>query len=210
MNRMSKIERYCEEHTSIPGKALRDLERKTYLTTLAPQMISGHLQGRFLSMISHLLRPKSILEIGTFTGYSSICLAEGLAPGGRVHTIEVNPEYETISRTAAEDAGVANRIIFHLGDALEIIPDLKIEFDLVFIDAAKISYKEYFELIFSKIVKGGFILVDNLLWGGKVLTETDDAETNALKAFADQMQNDDRLENILLPLRDGLMICRKI
>ncbi|NND31773.1 MAG: methyltransferase domain-containing protein [Saprospiraceae bacterium] len=208
--RKGSLKRYCKEHTSLPGRALQDLERKTHLTTLAPQMISGHIQGRFLSMISHLLRPKNVLEIGTFTGYSAICLAEGLASDGRVHTIEVNPEYATMSLHAAQDAGFQDKIVFYLGDALELIPKLEIDFDLVFIDAAKMSYQDYFELIFTKVIKGGFILMDNLLWGGKVITDANDAETNALRTFAHQIQNDARLENILLPIRDGLMICRKV
>ena len=206
----SNIEAYCERHTSAPGLVLQELERKTYLTTLAPHMVSGHLQGRLLSMISHLLRPSSILEIGTFTGYSAICLAEGLSPGGKLHTIEVNPEFQTLSRHYAEAAGFADRINFYIGDAVELIPTFDFTFDLVFIDAAKISYQQYFDLIIDKMEIGGVILADNLLWSGKVVTEASDQDTNAIRSFAENMHNDVRLENILLPVRDGLMICRKI
>jgi predicted O-methyltransferase YrrM len=208
-NTEKSIQQYCLEHTSPPSLALLDLERQTYLKTLAPQMISGYYQGRLLSMVSQMIRPKSILEIGTFTGYSAICLAEGLQDGGRLHTIEVNPEYQSLSHQYFAKAGVSNKIEQYLGDALSIIPQLNLTFDLVFIDASKVSYPVYFDLIFEKISHGGFILADNMLWSGKVLEDDADPETKALRNFAKSLQEDIRLENILLPIRDGLMICRK-
>ena len=208
--KLKTIEQYCREHTSPPSSILQELERQTYLKTLAPQMISGYFQGRLLSMVSQMIRPKNILEIGTFTGYSAICLAEGLVPGGRLHTIEVNPEYQSLSQKYFAAAAPGNTIQQHLGDALTIIPTLNHLFDLVFIDASKVSYPLYFDLIFEKTSTGGFILADNMLWSGKVLGGDDDAETDALRNFARSLQDDVRLENILLPIRDGLMICRKI
>ncbi|MBK8506975.1 MAG: class I SAM-dependent methyltransferase [Saprospiraceae bacterium] len=203
------IQQYCQDHTSPPSLILQDLERQTYLKTLAPQMISGYFQGRLLSMLSQMIRPKTILEIGTFTGYSAICLAEGLLPNGKLHTIEVNPEYHSLSQQYFVKAVLSNMIEQYLGDALTIIPRLNLTFDLVFIDASKVSYPLYFDLIFEKTSGGGYILVDNMLWSGKVLEDDDDPETNALRNFAKKLQDDTRLENILLPIRDGLMICRK-
>lgn len=207
--KQNNLQQYCLEHTSPPSLILQDLERQTYLKTLAPQMISGYFQGRLLSMLSKMIRPDTILEIGTFTGYSAMCLAEGLLPGGKLHTIEVNPEYQSLSRQYFAEAGFDDRIQQYLGDALSIIPKLDLTFDLVFIDASKVSYPIYFDIIFEKTRAGGFILADNMLWSGKVLKEDDDDETTALRNFAKILQDDDRLENILLPIRDGLMICRK-
>jgi caffeoyl-CoA O-methyltransferase len=204
------ILRYCEAHTSPPSDILQELERQTYLRTLAPQMISGYYQGRLLSMISQMVRPKRILEIGTFTGYSALCLAEGLTEDGLLHTIEINPEYEKMATDYISKSGYQTKIRLHVGDALEIIPRLEEKFDLVFIDAAKISYPFYFELIIDKIVSGGFILADNLLWGSKVLRPDTDADTVALRNFARSIQEDPRLQNILIPIRDGLMLCRRI
>ena len=208
-NTQKSIQQYCQEHTSPPSLILQDLERQTYLKTLAPQMISGYFQGRLLSMVSQMIRPKTILEIGTFTGYSAICLAEGLPPDGKLHTIEVNPEYQSLSHQYFTEAGLSNKIEQYLGDALTIVPQLNLTFDLVFIDASKVSYPIYFDLIFEKITSGGYILVDNMLWSGKVLEDDDDPETATLRDFAKSLQDDSRIENILLPIRDGLMICRK-
>jgi len=177
--------------------------------TLSPQMVSGHLQGRFLSMVSKMVKPSSILEIGSFTGYSAICLAEGLAPGGTLHTIEINPEYESLIRKHILAAGFQDQIVLHIADALELLPDLNLEFDLLFIDASKLAYQQYYDLVFDKIRSGGYILIDNLLWSGKVLGKDEDKGTHALRAFAENIQNDERVENLLMPLRDGLMICRK-
>lgn len=204
------ILRYCEAHTSPPPEILEELERQTYLRTLTPQMISGYYQGRLLSMISQMVRPKRILEIGTFTGYSALCLAEGLTEDGLLHTIEINPEYEKMAMDYISKSGYQRMIRLHVGDALEIIPRLEDKFDLVFIDAAKISYPFYFELIMDKIVSGGFILADNLLWDGKVLRPDSDPDTVTLRNFARSIQEDPRLQNILIPIRDGLMLCRRI
>ncbi len=204
------ILRYCEAHTSPPSDILQELERQTYLRALAPQMISGYYQGRLLSMISQMVRPKRILEIGTFTGYSALCLAEGLTEDGLLYTIEINPEYEKMAMDYISKSGYQAKIRLHVGDALEIIPRLEDKFDLVFIDAAKISYPFYFELIMDKIESGGFILADNLLWSGKVLRPETDADTVTLRNFAKDIQEDPRLQNILIPIRDGLMLCRRI
>lgn len=204
------ILRYCEAHTSPPSDILQELERQTYLRALAPQMISGYYQGRLLSMISQMVRPKRILEIGTFTGYSALCLAEGLTEDGLLYTIEINPEYEKMAMDYISKSGYQAKIRLHVGDALEIIPRLEDKFDLVFIDAAKISYPFYFELIMDKIESGGFILADNLLWSGKVLRPETDADTVTLRNFARSIQEDPRLQNILIPIRDGLMLCRRI
>ncbi len=200
---------YCEAYTSMPSEALQRLDRKTHLQTLAPQMISGAYQGRLLSMISHMIAPMVVLEIGTFTGYSAICLAEGLAHSGKVHTIDINPEYNNLVKKSVKDAGMEDRIQCYHGDALEIIPGLDLIFDLVFIDASKLHYQQYFDLIIDKVRKGGFILSDNMLWDLKVLTDDDDPNTLALKDFAHSLHHNESIENVLLPVRDGLMICRK-
>ncbi len=207
--RRKAIESYCEQHSSPASDVLQDLERETHLKTMAPQMISGHLQGRFLSMMSKMIQPERILEIGTFTGYSAICLAEGLVPGGSIHTVEINPEHESIIRKHILAAGLQDKIILHIADALELMPILNLEFDLVFIDASKLAYQRYFDLVFDRTRAGGYILVDNLLWRGKVVKDDDDRGTVALRTFAENIQNDERVENLLLPLRDGLMLCRK-
>lgn len=204
-----KIDQYCQEHTSPPSQTLLELERQTHLKTLAPQMVSGYFQGRMLSMISHMVGPHRILEIGTFTGYSAICLAEGLKTGGILHTIEVNPEYRSIIEEYINKSGNEDKIRLHIGDALEIIPGLDENFQLVFIDAAKFSYPDFFNMVFNKISQGGYILLDNMLWSGKVVKDENDLDTVTLRDFAGTLQNDQRLENILLPIRDGLMICRK-
>lgn len=206
---IDKIDLYCEAHTSAPSSVLQDLERETHLKTLAPQMVSGYFQGRLLSMISHMVRPKYILEVGTFTGYSAICLAEGLQENGVLHTIEVNPEYQNIIEKYFHKSGYRDKIRLFIGDGLEIIPTLPHLYDLVFIDAAKFSYPRFFDLIFEKVPPGGYILLDNMLWSGKVVQDDQDSDTATLRNFAGVLQNDIRLQNILLPVRDGLMICRK-
>lgn len=204
------IDLYCKTQTSPPSSVLMDLERQTHLKTMAPQMVSGYLQGRLLSMLSHMIKPQYILEIGTFTGYSAICLAEGLIENGCLHTIEINPEYQSMINEYIERSGNKDRITLYLGDALEIIPTLNYAYDMVFIDATKVSYPAFFDLIFSKTNEGGYILLDNMLWSGKVIREDSDLETVTLRDFAGRLKDDLRLENILLPVRDGLMICRKI
>ena len=201
---------YAIAHTSLPSPSLQQLERETHLKTIAPQMISGHFQGRFLSMISHLVQPKFVLEIGAFTGYSAQCLAEGLQPDGQIFTIEINQEYDHIIKPNLEKAGLQDVIHVLFGDALEMIPKLDYLFDLVFIDAAKIYYHDYYNLVIDKVRSNGLIIADNVLWGGKVLQDPKDEDTFSLHRFNKSVLADDRVENLLLPIRDGLMICRKI
>jgi len=201
---------YCEAHTNRPSDALEVIERDTHLKTVAPQMISGHLQGRFLSLISKLIKPKQILEIGTFTGYSAICMAEGLQPGGMIHTIESNLELKSLLNSHLELSGHSDRIRVHYGEALQIIAQLEGPFDLVFIDASKTEYIQYYELVLPKVSFGGIIIADNALWSGKVIQDDKDEETIAIDAFNKMVLSDERVENVLLPIRDGLMVARKI
>lgn len=201
---------YCAAHTTAPGPVLDALERQTWLKTLSPQMLSGPYQGVLLRFISQMIRPRRILEIGAFTGYSSICLAEGLAPDGILHTIEVNDELAHLILYHVELAGLKNRIQLHLGDAAVVIPDLRENFDLIFLDAGKLDYNTHYELCLPKLNAGGFILIDNVLWDGKVAGgDIKDETAVALRAFNDKIHHDDRVENLLLNLRDGLMIVRK-
>ncbi len=201
---------YTEAHTSPPTPLLQQLYRETNLKVVRPRNISDHLQGTFLRMISNMIRPKSILEVGTYTGYSAICLAEGLAEGGILHTIEINEELEDIQQKYFEAAGLQDKIKAHVGNALDIIPQLKETFDLVFIDADKANYPQYFEMILGKLQKGGFIIADNVLWNGKVLDKTaKDKYTMGVKTFNQLVQNDERVENVLLTVKDGMMLVRK-
>lgn len=206
-----KIENYSEEHSSNHSAILNELYRETHLKVMHPRMLSGQQQGRFLSMLSHMIRPKAILEIGTYTGYSAICLAEGLSKEGKIHTLELDPELEKIANKYFKKAGVEKQIIQYFGDALEIIPSLDILFDLVFIDADKNNYANYYRLIFDKVRSGGYILVDNVLWSGKVIEalKKGDKDTPGIIEFNTLVQQDERVENVLLPLRDGLMLIRK-
>lgn len=206
------LQQYITQHTSPETELLHKLNRETHLHVLKPRMLSGHIQGRFLAMISHMIKPKQILEIGTYTGYSALCLAEGLAPAGLLHTIDVNEELEEMVRKYFREAGLENKIQYYIGNALDIIPRLKNEFDLVFIDADKINNARYYDLVLAKVVPGGFILVDNVLWSGKVVetAKKNDADTQSVLDFNQKIQADERIENILLPLRDGLMLIRKL
>jgi predicted O-methyltransferase YrrM len=210
MSNFDKINEYCEVHTTPASAVLKELERVTHMKTLAPQMLSGHLQGSFLRFISSILQPAAILEIGTFTGYSAICLAEGLAEGGVLHTIDPNPEIKHISDAFFEKAGLSDKIVAHLGKAEDIIPKLDLLFDLVFIDAGKLEYGLFYDLVIDKVRKGGIILADNTLWSGKVLLPEKDADTQAIDDFNKKIQNDNRVENLLMPIRDGLMMIRKL
>lgn len=207
-----KIENYALKHTSPEPEILSKLSRETNAKILFPRMLSGHLQGRFLSLLSHLIQPENILEIGTYTGYSCICLSEGLHKNGIIHTIEINEELETLLRRYFKEARIEKKVKLHIGNALEIIPKIKAKFDLVFIDADKENYSNYYDLVFPKLKNGGIIIADNVLWSGKVLhkTENQDDDTKALVRFSNKIQQDERVENILLPVRDGLMIARKI
>ncbi|MCR4680330.1 MAG: O-methyltransferase [Bacteroidales bacterium] len=205
------IEAYCEAHTSPESKLLHDLNRRTNLETVNPRMLSDQLQGQFLAFISKMMRPKHILEIGTFTGYSALCLAEGLAEQGELHTIEINVEYEDRIREYLSQSPLGNHITLHIGDALEVVPSLKKEWDLVFIDADKEDYRDYYDVVFPRVRQGGIILADNVLWNGKV-TQTvagGDRDTRAIMEFDDYVQQDGRVRNLLLPFRDGIMMIEK-
>ena len=205
-----KIEKYAENNSTPESDVLAQLNRETHLKVLKPRMLSGHLQGRMLSMFSKLLKPKRILEIGTYTGYSAICLAEGLDSDGVLHTIDVNEEIESIAKKYWQEAGVEDQIAFHCGVASEIIPQLNEKFDLVFIDADKSSYPAYFDMVIGSVRPGGLIIADNVLWSGKVVepVKENDTDTKALLEYAKKVQNDSRVENILLPIRDGLYVSR--
>jgi predicted O-methyltransferase YrrM len=204
------IDLYCEKHTSSESDLLALLNRETHAKILQARMLSGHFQGRFLSMISKIFRPKNILEIGTYTGYSALCLAEGLPQDGKLITIDVNEELEDFVRDFFAQSAFAQQIDFRIANALELIPKLTETFDLVFIDADKRNYSNYYDLIFDKVPSGGIILADNVLWDGKVsLEKHQDKDTQILRAFNEKVMSDDRVENILLPIRDGLMCIRK-
>ena len=207
-----KIEQYVRNHTQKENFVLAELNRETWAKVLIPRMLSGHLQGRALSMFSKMIKPKYILEIGTYTGYSAICLSEGLKKGGKLHTIDINEELKLMSSIYFKKAGISKNIIQHVGDALKIIPNIKDDFDLVFIDADKENYSNYFKIVIEKIPIGGFIIADNVLWSGKVVEDVNekDQETRAIKEFNNLIQTSERVENILMPIRDGLMICQKI
>ena len=204
-----KINDYAEAHTSPDSDLLIALERETHLKTLSPRMLSGHLQGRFLSLISHLMQPKRVLEIGTFTGYSALCLAEGLADDGILYALEANDELEYLIKQSVEKSPSPYKIKLLIGNALEIIPNLNETFDLVFIDAGKRDYPRYFDLVIDKVRSGGLIIADNILWSGKVVEDKKDVDTQIIDTFNKKIHADERVENILLPLRDGLMMARK-
>jgi predicted O-methyltransferase YrrM len=207
-----ELDAYVTAHTEPEPAHLRELNRETYLKVLQPRMLSGHLQGRVLSMLTHLIRPNNILEIGTYTGYSAICMAEGLSENGHIHTIDINEELQPIVQKYIHLTGNADRITIHIGDAMEIIPSLNIAFDMVFIDADKTNYLNYYHLIFDRLPIGAVIIADNVLWSGKVLDLTEveeDPDTAALVAFNTWVTNDKRVENVLLTIRDGLMVIRK-
>jgi caffeoyl-CoA O-methyltransferase len=203
---------YIESHTSPEPEALKLLNRETNAKVLMPRMLSGHLQGRALSMLSHMIKPKRILEIGTYTGYSAICLAEGLDENGMVHTIDINEELSELVNKYILLARMSDKITVYTGDAVRIIPTIEEVFDLVFIDADKINYSIYFDLVFEKVRKGGFIITDNVLWSGKVLEDYHelDEDTRAIVDFNKKIHEDPRVENVLLPVRDGLMVARKL
>lgn len=203
------LQKYSEQHTAPESDVLQLINRDTYLNLLMPRMLSGHLQGRVLSMISHLLKPRIILEIGTFTAYSAICLAEGLAPGGKLITIEKNEELADRIKKNIGAAGMSDRIELVIGNAEEAILKLNYDFDLVFIDADKERYSKYFDLVIDKVRPGGLILADNVLWSGKVLDSNPDKDTRAITEFNKKVHTDPRVENVLLPIRDGIMLMRK-
>lgn len=207
-----EIEQYSQEHTQKETEVLYNLNRETHLKVLIPRMLSGHIQGRILSMFSHMLKPKNVLEIGTYTGYSAICFAEGMQPDGKLVTIDINNELETMATSYFEKSGYGNQIDMRVGNAIDIIPTLDMKFDLVFIDADKHNYSNYYDLVIDKVNQGGFIIADNVLWSGKVLTDevNTDTDTKALDEYNKKINSDPRVENMLMPVRDGLMVARKL
>lgn len=206
------LDQYILNHITPEDDFLRELDRETNLKVLRSRMLSGHLQGQILRMISCMIKPKTVLEIGTFTGYSAICLAKGLAEGGKLHTIELDDELEYISKKYIQKSGMSDRIQQHIGDARQIIPEIDESFDLVFIDADKREYCDYYKLVFDRIPVGGFLLADNILWDGKVVDPeaADEEQTRGILDFNDLVQNDSRVSNVILPVRDGIMLIQKI
>lgn len=204
------LEKYIVNNSQNEPPILTELTRETHLKVVRPRMITGHYQGRVLSLLSKIIAPKHILEVGTYTGYSAICLAEGLQQGGTLHTIDINEELSPIQQKYFDQSGYKNQIIQHLGDAIERIPSFDIVFDLVFIDAEKTQYDAYFEAAIQKCGPGSIILSDNVLWSGKVVEplEANDKATEALLAYNEKLANDTRVETVLLPIRDGLTLCR--
>lgn len=200
---------YAENFTSDESDVLRELRLHCEAHYDDKSMLSGFVQGRLLSMVSHMVRPKAVLEIGTYLGYSALCFAEGLADGGKVMTLDIQEDTNRVARSFVEKSAFADRIEFHLGFATEIIPTLDEIFDLVFIDADKPNYSNYYDLVFDKVRQGGFIIADNVLWSGKVLEIEKDENTQALHEYNEKVLADERVENILLPIRDGLMVARK-
>jgi predicted O-methyltransferase YrrM len=207
---LSDINAYCEEHSTVFDPVLSEIERATFLRTLAPRMLSGQLQGSLLTMISKIKQPANILEVGTFTGYSAICLAKGLAPSGKLITIEYDPENAFIVAEFIKMSGLGDSIQLMIGDAKNIIPELDQVFDLVFIDADKEAYSLYFDLIIDKCSPGALILADNVLWSGKILNEKKDKKTKLIDDFNKKVLEDQRVENVILPIRDGINLIRKI
>lgn len=207
-----ELEDYILSHIDKEGESLHKLDRETHLFHLRPRMCSGHLQGRLLKMIVRMIRPKNILELGTFTGYSALSMAEGMEGDGELHTVEIDDELEDFIREHLEKSPYADRIHLHIGDALEIVPQLGLTFDLVFIDADKRRYDDYYNMVFDHVAHGGFILADNTLWDGKVVDygKKLDAQTAGILRFNDLVAADPRVEKVILPLRDGLTIIRKI
>lgn len=207
-----EIEAYAEQFTTPESPLLRDLNRFTHANVLQPRMLAGHFQGRVIAMLSKMIKPKSVLEVGTYTGYSALCWAEGVSAGGHVHTIEVDDELEPKIRAFLKRSEYSSAITLHLGEALQVIPSLPGDFDVVYLDADKVNYLNYFDLVIDRIPVGGYLIADNVLWSGKViLPEQDmDADTKALLDYARKVHQDDRLENVLLPIRDGLLIAQKI
>lgn len=207
---LKKLTKYCGDHTSQMDEIRLDLERETNLKTLAPQMMTGRYQGKILELISYMVQANRILEIGTFTGYSAICLAQGLHPSGTLTTIESNYELESIIKKYIGKANLDNKIELIIGNAIEIIPKLDFEYDLVYIDAGKQEYPIYFDLVMPKVRKNGFIIVDNVLWYGKVVQAEMDAETKIIDDFNKKISADPRVECTILPIRDGISLIRKI
>ena len=205
-----ELENYAAQHTEDEPLLLQELNKRTHLNVLQPRMISGHFQGRFLSLLSKMVQPRTILEIGTYTGYATLCLAEGLRPDGVLYTIDIKEELTDLQREFFDRSGYGSQIVQHLGKAADIIPALDTTFDLVFIDADKQNYAHYFDLVIEKMNRGGIILSDNVLWSGKVVEEVkhNDKHTQALMAYNQKIKDDPRVETVLLPIRDGITLSR--
>ena len=207
-----ELEDYAALHSANEPELLKTLNKETHQKILQPRMLSGHFQGRVLSLLSKLVNPRHILEIGTYTGYATLCMAEGLQKDGTIDTLDNNEELFDFQRKYFDMSPYGKQIFQHLGNALDIIPTLNKKFDLVFIDADKINYANYYDLVIDKVRSGGFIIADNVLWSGKVLEKYRkklDKDTEALLAFNQKVQQDERVENVLLPIRDGLLVIRK-
>ena len=204
------LEDYIQDHSEDEPLVLQELTRETHLKVVRPRMITGHFQGRVLSMLSKIIQPKYILEIGTYTGYSAICMAEGMPAKGQLHTIDINEELTDLQRKYFDKSGYGHQIVQHTGDALEIIPNLDIKFDLVFIDAEKTEYPEYYTAVLKKTGSGSIILSDNVLWSGKVVEPLDkkDQATKILLEYNQMLKDDPRVKTVLLPIRDGLTLSR--
>ncbi len=207
-----ELDNYVCEHTDKETDLLYELNRKTHLEILKPRMLSGHFQGRVLSLFSKMIQPKRILEIGTYTGYSALCLAEGLQIDGKLYTIDVNEELEQFAKHFFDKSEFKNQIIQLIGDAKDIIPSIDEQFDIVFIDADKKSYVDYYDMVFPMVKVGGYIMADNVLWSGKITEDYDktDKDTRKLMDFNNKVHADSRVENVLFPIRDGIMIARKV
>ena len=204
------LQKYLDMHCDPEPEALKTINRETYLKVLKPHMLSGHYQGRVLSMLSKMMQPKRILEIGTFTGYATICLAEGLTEDGIIHTIEVNREMEEMLNSHFKLTNVEKKIQLHFGTAEDVLNVLaEKNFDIVFIDADKKNNFNYFQLVFDKVRSGGLIIIDNVLWKGKVYGEENDADTQAIRKLNDQVSVDSRVEKLIMPVRDGILLIRK-
>lgn len=204
---------YVEQHTSPEPELLSKINRDTHAHVLMPRMLSGHLQGRVLAALSHMIKPARVLEIGTYTGYSALCMAEGLNDKGELHTIDINEELEAKVKGFFQESPFSRQIRYHIGNALEIIPTLNEKWDLVFIDADKKNYAAYYDLVIEQVNTGGFIIADNVLWSGKVLKEGEkkpDKDTQAILDFNKKVHDDPQVENVLFPIRDGLMVLRKV
>ncbi len=206
-----ELDNFITTNTEKEPAILAKLNHETWEKVLIPRMLSGHFQGRVLSMLSHMIKPKTVLEIGTYTGYSAICIAEGLQKHGKIYTIDINEELESMVNRYIEKSDLKDTIFNQIGNAIEIIPNLNEKFDLVFIDADKSNYSNYYDLVFEKVNSGGYIIADNVLWSGKVTEprENLDPDTIALIDFSEKVTKDDRVQNVLFPIRDGLMVVRK-
>ena len=207
-----KLNEYAELFSADEPEVLKKLNRETHAKVLMPRMLSGHLQGRILSMLSHMIQPKFILEIGTYTGYSAICLAEGLQNNGKIVSMDINEELEGLIHSHWNEAGISEKAELRIGNAIDLIPQINQPLDLVFIDADKENYSNYYDLVIDKLRSGGIIIADNVLWSGKVLDlkKNSDKETSSIHQFNEKIKNDPRVENILMPVRDGLNIIRKL